>query len=312
MKLYDTLEVLKTENDEWSKEFNHIIRLRKKAKNYEKQTNYIDSINTYQESISYGEKSDRLDFVGDVQFSQISRSTIEDFEGFLKTKKENRLTTVEKKLKVFKSYLNRAIDKNLMTENPFKKMVIKKAHFGFDYLEDWELKKFIQYYFSPSIAENHKKALRLFLFSCSTGLRISDAKKIEYSDIIHETIILHPQKTRNLNNVKVKIPLTEFAKGLIKDSRKFGMRGEIFISYADQSTNYFFKEIAKIIGVNKNIKFNMGRHTFATLYLQRNKDIASLKDLLSHSNIMQTKVYAHVTHKTRKEGMKNLNEYFEV
>lgn len=53
---------LQRENKAWEKDFNHIIKLREKAIQLEKNQDYSKAIETYIESIEFGEKSVKLNF----------------------------------------------------------------------------------------------------------------------------------------------------------------------------------------------------------------------------------------------------------
>lgn len=56
------LKELQHENKAWAKDFNHIIALREKAAQFEKNQEYSNAIKTYIESIEFGEKSVKLSF----------------------------------------------------------------------------------------------------------------------------------------------------------------------------------------------------------------------------------------------------------
>lgn len=61
---------LRKENDAWQKEFNHIIKLREKATKLDKNGKYLEAIETFRESIDYGENSNRLNisnYVHDIE-----------------------------------------------------------------------------------------------------------------------------------------------------------------------------------------------------------------------------------------------------
>ena len=47
--------------------------------------------------------------------------------------------------------------------------------------------------------------------------------------------------------------------------------------------------------------------TFATIFLRKTKDIASLKEILGHSDLKETLVYAHVLNESKQEGMQCFN-----
>ena len=71
--------------------------------------------------------------------------------------------------------------------------------------------------------------------------------------------------------------------------------------------NIHLKEIAKIAEIDKAITHKVGRHTFATIFLKRTKDLATLKEIMGHSDIKETLVYAHVLDESKQEGMQCFN-----
>ena len=64
------------------------------------------------------------------------------------------------------------------------------------------------------------------------------------------------------------------------------------------------KEIAKIAKIDKNLTLKVGRHTFATIFLRKTKDLATLKEIMGHSEFKETLVYAHVIDDSKIEGVK--------
>ena len=72
---------------------------------------------------------------------------------------------------------------------------------------------------------------------------------------------------------------------------------------AEQTINYRLKEIAKIAKIDKNLTLKVGRHTFATIFLRKTKDLATLKEIMGHSEFKETLVYAHVIDDAKIEGV---------
>ena len=66
--------------------------------------------------------------------------------------------------------------------------------------------------------------------------------------------------------------------------------------------------IEKRVGA-KLVSAKTGRHTFATIYLRKTKDLSSLQKLLGHSNIRETMIYAHVMDESKREGMQCFNSF---
>ena len=74
----------------------------------------------------------------------------------------------------------------------------------------------------------------------------------------------------------------------------------------DQKINFHLKFIAKICKIDKILTTHVARHTFATTFYRKTKDIYRLKSLLGHSNIRHTMVYVHMIDGEELEGLDNV------
>ena len=82
----------------------------------------------------------------------------------------------------------------------------------------------------------------------------------------------------------------------------------VFSMYSEQYMNRKLKALCKASGINKEITFHCGRHTFATIYLRNSQnDFKGLQKLLGHSNITETMKYAHVSDDDIVSNIKGLN-----
>lgn len=230
-----------------------------------------------------------------IYFSEIDHFFITSFKGWLRTTKRNDVNTISSNLAVLKSFTNRALKKKLIEQDPFEDIRIGRGASDRVYCEEEELEKLWNLYnnWIYPMQAHQKKILRHFLFMCFTGLRISDFKAAEFDDIINGLLCFRPIKTRSMKKQKVKVPLNEYALKLISDEgRKTGL---IFEPYSEQLMNVNLKDIAKMAGINKPLTNHSGRHTFATLFLQKTHDVATLQKLLGHSRIEETMIYVHIT-----------------
>jgi integrase/recombinase XerD len=249
-------------------------------------------------------------FQKNIPFSEIDTRFLECFEKHLKLKEKNQVNTIAKKMKCLSQYLNRAKDANIIRMNPFEKYKIKKGKDKIVYLEEQELLCLIDLYGRELCPRNMKRVLKYFLFSCVTGLRLSDVKRLTMEHIINDVIHIIPQKKLNTDHELVTIPLCGAAKRLITDSAGERIRGRIFACYSDPVTNRYLKDIAKLKGLKKHLTFNVSRHTFATLFLEKTNDLASLQKLMGHHSIVQTMVYAHVSETKKREQIKCFDQIF--
>ena len=61
--------------------------------------------------------------------------------------------------------------------------------------------------------------------------------------------------------------------------------------------------------VDKKLSTKAGRHTFATFYLAKTKDITALKEILGHSDLRETLIYAHVLDESKQTGILCFNKF---
>lgn len=246
-----------------------------------------------------------------LQFYDITDETIRDLKKLLKSKYENNPNTIAKNLTTLKIYIGIAIRKKLMEENPFRIERIKRVNPNQIWLTDKELSKLVEVYKNEELPANMHKVLQYFLFSCFTGFRLSDVKNFRMEQVKGDFIIVNPIKTKLVNNEMVTIPITVPIKKLLKDvapsNDKF-----VFDCFADQVTNRILKKIASAAGINKDISFHSARHTFATFFLDKTDDLASLQKLLGHSRITQTMVYVHLTEGKKVQQMRRCWNKFKI
>jgi len=240
-------------------------------------------------------------FKKELSFSEIDFNFINNYERYLKSKMKNNQNTVHKNLKTIKTYLNQAIKMGIIEINPFERFQLKRGKTIKVALSIEELERIIKYYHSNYVNPKHKKLLTYFLFSCFTGLRISDVKRVSYDMIINDTLTLTPLKTKDSSGMEVNIPLNQSALNLIKGN----LSGKLFKTYCDQMSNKSLKEVIDLLEIKKDISFHSGRHTFATIFLVKHPgDVATLKELMGHTNIEQTMEYVHIDEETKRERMK--------
>jgi integrase/recombinase XerD len=231
-------------------------------------------------------------------FAEMDEKLLNKFDDFMRQKKGNNIDTRKNAHKRMKYFLSIAKKRKMILINPYDDIKIKgvRTEIKRVSLTVDEVRSLYRLYYSAEINPLEKKILRGFLFSCETGIRISDLKQLNRSQIQGKTLSVTMKKTSQ----PVIIPLTNRALRLIDDAP---MYGSIFKTLSDQKINEKLKFIALRAGIKKNITNHVGRHTFATLFWEKTKDVLSLQRILGHENIAQTMVYTHVSKQVLEQQM---------
>lgn len=225
----------------------------------------------------------------DVLLVDLKMNFIEDFEYFLKTEKNQKQITANKALQRFKSVIRTAVGEQLIDANPFyghkPKTVSKKVI----YLSQEEL----QLIESKSISQERLNRVRdCFVFCCYTGLAYKEMANLKKEHLIKGfDNALWIQMTRQKTDKVVSIPLLPKALKIID---KYSLENQecILPVVSNQRFNSYLKEIAAIVGINKNLTHHMARKTFAsTVLLYNDVPMEIVSELLGHSSMKITQSY---------------------
>jgi integrase/recombinase XerD len=209
-----------------------------------------------------------------------------------KKKKGNKITTVNKELSIIKEYLTIATTKGISFKDPFTVTKIKHFKSTRMGLSQKEVDRLEAYYFSHDCNRSHKRLLQYFLFSCYTGLRISDIKGLSWNDIHDDVIIKRQVKGEDNNPKDVLIPISKPAWKFFPESKKGNYK--IFAPFAEQYCNRMLKTICSLDSVNikKKVTFHTSRHTFGSLFAIGG-DVTALQQIMGHGSITTTMGYVH-------------------
>lgn len=247
----------------------------------------------------------------DLRLECLDEDFILKYKVYLKKKLKNKDSTINKNMSCIKKYCRAAIKEGYMTKNPFENIKVKtRSKSDFTYLTEEELTTLVDLYKSNSLTENYQSVLQIFLFMCFSSLHIGDAKNIRIEGIGKSSFTYYRIKLRNSKPDPIVIPLSDPLKKIIKKASGKRKNGLLFTTViSDQKINEYLKRIARKVGINKPLSSKAGRHTFATLFLQKTKDLATLKEIMGHSDYRETLIYAHVLEESKQEGVKFFNSF---
>ena len=218
-----------------------------------------------------------------VQFNEINVSLLQAYENNL-FKIGSDQNTVNSNMKLLKAFFNYAEKDNLLKAEQFKdykapKYIQKIVQF----LEETEIESFarvVENIAAPSL----KTAGYYFLLSCYTGYRISDVKRFNADEMITgNKIILRAQKNGNI----VSIPIHKRLKTIIEFTRNNPL------DIAEQTVRKYVKDIARMAGIRKLVKFHTGRHSWAMLLKAKGFNLDEIAETLGDSRDV-AKVYAQM------------------
>jgi len=195
----------------------------------------------------------------------------------------------------------------LIEKNPFNIYSGKIKVIDATYLTADELVRIEDKTFSIERLERVKD---IFLFSCYTGYAPVDALKLTRKNIVQDAdknlwIKTNRQKTGTKANVPILPPV-------LKIINKYQFEGEELLpKISNQKMNAYLKEIADLIGLDKNLTWYVARHTFATtVTLGNGIKMENVSSMLGHTTIKQTQHYAKVLDQNVGRDMQNLKLKF--
>lgn len=227
---------------------------------------------------------------GTIFFHEITEQLIEEMTSYFQRVEKNKHNTISTLTKNFKKYLARANKQGIYSPVHYSEVKHRQMRGTINFLTAEEVNRIYQYYKSPFINESHKIAASKFLFSCFTGIRISDIMDLDESKIQLNILKFTAVKTKKIQNIR----LNKTAKELIDD-------GYIFYGMSKQKIREHVKGIAYVADIKKHVNYHMSRHSFATNFLMQGGRVEVLQKLLGHATLNQTMIYVHVVDEVLNE-----------
>lgn len=142
------------------------------------------------------------------------------------------------------------------------------------------------------------------IFSCMTGLRISDVLKLDWKEILPASdggycMRLRTEKTET----EKTLPISDEALELCGESGK----GKVFKGLAKAMTQQPLKDWVASAGITKYITFHCFHHTFATLQVAFGTDIYTVSKMLTHKNGSITQIYADLVNAKKRESANKIS-----
>ncbi len=245
----------------------------------------------------------------DLPVNEINAQFIRQFEDFLVYTVGNSHNTVTECLKIFAKLLGEIYESchwlNPM-DNPFAKIHFSRRQTERCFLEEDEIERIMALHLKKGSPLWHSR--NVFIVECYTGLRIGDILSMRWENYDGRTISLTMHKTSR----RISIPLTRKVIQVLETYRDLFCTPDKYVfpflrlhdtSFAlDKAicsatgiVNSNLKIIARRCGIEKNLSSHTGRHSFATMLVTKGASIYDIKELLGHSDVKITQIYARIT-----------------
>ncbi len=233
-----------------------------------------------------------LQFVGDRPLRSISAKLIEDYRTFL-LQNGRKPSSVNVEYRHLKAAFNKAKDWGYIKENPVTRLKpLKEPKTPPKFLSRQEAQHLLGH-----LKKHDPDFHDLVLFGLETGARRIEILRLRWEDINWEfkRIRLHGKgnKTR-------EIPMTSRVAALLQ-GRSPKSRGKVFPYIHYDTISHKWQKVMRKLGMN--YRFHDLRHTTASWLVMNEVPLKVVQDLLGHSDIRVTQIYAHLSRDYLREAL---------
>lgn len=258
-----------------------------------------------------------LTFRPNVRLSEIDKQFCLDMIDWFRNTYINKRTgttigarTADTYCQRFRTALNEAVREGLIDKNPWNRLEtiekIKKPESKREYLTIDEIRSMIATDCPNGLVK------RAYLFSCFTGLRISDVRNLKWGDIYHENGQAFVSVVMKKTTKPLYIPLSGQALKWMPEKGESTSDDYVFgnlVNYGNVNEN--LKKWAEAAGIRKHISYHTSRHSFATMMLTLGADLYTTSKLLGHSNVKTTQIYAKIVDSKKVEAVNLVDGVFD-
>lgn len=240
----------------------------------------------------------------DIEIRSITEELFEEYRFFLK-KKGLKGSSINNYLCWLSRLMFRAVSQRIIRYNPFEHAEYEKVEKAIRFLSKSDVKKLMAMKICDSDAE---LARQMFIFSCFTGLAITDMEHLTFGHIKSAADgQMYIRKERQKTKVEFIVPLHPIAKTIIEQQRQLQAVKEEG-NNTDMDNRLIFQPccsrsvlaaklsiVGKACGIKQRLCYHMARHTFGTMCLSAGIPIESIAKMMGHASIASTQIYAQVT-----------------
>lgn len=239
---------------------------------------------------------------GSSRLSELSKLSLLEFRGQLKTEGRLSVKTINLATALGKKMLATAVDWELLRKNPWQEVkLLKQPEQPFAYWTPEERDRFLSF-----CRREDDVFADLVEFACHTGLRMGELRGLQRDcldfdrgkitvrrgwarDLAGSGQLLAYTKGKRIRDVE----MNSTVRRIVADQR-LKLPGAFVFEFKPQHVSRKLKRIAKAAEV-KQIRFHDLRHTFASHLACAGVPIHKIQGLLGHTDLKQTLRYAHLS-----------------
>lgn len=253
----------------------------------------------------------------DLGIENIDKKTMLEYYKFV-DKKEYSKATLQRKYSALNQFFKYFVKQERLPFNPMLSMRRQKKELKLPkYLTEDEIEKLISVNSAEkSLIEMRNKLIIEMLYS--TGMRVSEICNLPLNAVVFDKtgqrqrigkyeFITIKGKGQKERIVPLKAEVIRLLQEYVKMSAKNGQK-YLFASCSKdghitrQMIGILLKKTAILAGINpEKVHPHIIRHSFATHLLQKGLDIREIQELLGHSSIDTTAIYAKINTATTKQ-----------
>ncbi len=273
----------------------------------EEYLNYSISVHTHKTYLNNKISLEQMfKFMGDVLLKDIG---VQDIEKFLAYKIKNTSRWTGKKLYAhLASAFQRAVVWEKIVSNPFRKVPKPKTPELLPKYFTWnDISLLMESIDDPEMND-------IIVLAISTGMRLGEIVNLQWNHVDLERRIIIVQNTETFNTKSKRnrnIPISDsLLTVLIK--RKSSQINQYVFSYEGKPcrpdlVTKRFKKYVRRTSLDEGLHFHSLRHSTASLLVQANVPIYTVKEILGHSQIATTLIYSHLNKAHLQESINSIN-----
>jgi len=250
-----------------------------------------------------------------VNLCQIKEGFCNQFSEYLRDTSRSGLnyTSPFNVFQTFSHILNIAVRERKLKYNPCKSGSVVKPKLIFSpktlvCLETEQLKQLSAYFESMPVPSRpiygllnyqftHWESMRIFLFACATGLRISDIETLNYTDIekIGGKYYFSSTIRKTKSPTRKKVSRKAMALIQLLDKRDDSPRVFSYVSRSALNNNIIRGAKNAGLTLKYRLSIHKARHTFASILALKGYSESRIQFELDHKTDKMTKHYIHVT-----------------